>query len=154
MLEILASLNKGELMYSQTHAAFPRKVASLVKHSSKFIAQSVHINSALKTNDDVILEFFPDSKIAPHIFSDKSYTIIGRCSKLVDFELFVQGKQGSQWLNIKKNISLKNARTGSQSVYKDYTTYTAYSKYREFLNDGDTSLLDQAKKILHPGIIR
>lgn len=149
MLEVLSHLNKGEFMHSQTNAAFPRKLASFVKHAGYLLAKDIHI-SAAKTNPDVNIEFFPEVDVAPNLYGDRPYTIIGKVDKLSDFDLVLQGRFSDNWLNITKKVSFKNARNGGHSIYKDYTMHMAYNKYRTFLKDGNTASLDEAKKIFGP----
>ncbi len=147
MLEILSTLNKGELMHSQTFAAFPRKVATVVKHAGNLLAHSIHVST---TKSSSHVEFFPDSKLSRNLFSDKPYTIIGYAEKLCDFELILQGRLGQDWLNLKKEISLKEAVQDGKTLHKELAMYQAYDKYYEFLKHGNTAFLDEAEKLLKP----
>lgn len=151
MLEVLSTLNKGEFMHSQTFAAFPRKVASIVKHAGNLLAHSIHL-SAVKNSG--YIEFFPDPKLTRNLFSDKPYTIIGYAEKLCDFELVLQGRLGHHWLNLKKEISLKQAERNGKTLHKELAMYQAYNKYYEFLKHGNTALLDEAQKLLNPYNLR
>jgi hypothetical protein len=149
MLEVLSHLNKGEFMHSQTNAAFPRKLASFVKHAGYLLAKDVHI-SAAQSNPDVTIEFFPQTDVAPNLYGDRPYTIIGKMDKLSDFDLVLQGRFADNWLNITKKISFKNARNGGLSIYKDYTMHVAYNKYRTYLKEGNVASLNEAKKVFQP----
>lgn len=149
MLEILSNLNKGEFLHSQTHAAFPRKFAAFVKHASHLMANNIHVTAA-KSDQNANLIFYPNETLASNLYIDKPYTIIGKIDRLSDFELIVQGKFGEQWLNLKKNISFKNAKKGGRYIYRDYGMHIAYSKYKEFLKEGNTVCLDEAKQVLKP----
>lgn len=149
MLEVLSHLNRGEFMHSQTNAAFPRKLASFVKHAGYLLAKDIHI-SAAKTNPDINIEFFPDVALAPNLYGDRSYTIVGKIDNLCDFDLVLQGRFCENWLNITKRVSFKTAKNGGHSIYKDYTMHAAYNNYRTFLKGGNTAYLDEAKKILLP----
>lgn len=149
MLEILSHLNKGEFMHSQTNAAFPRKLAAFVKHAGYLLAKDIHI-SAATPNSDINIEFFPDTSLAPNLYGDRPYTIVGKIDKLCDFDLVLQGRFCDNWLNITKKISFKTARNGGHSIYKNYTMQTAYNNYRIFLNEGNTAYLEEAKKVLQP----
>lgn len=149
MLEILSTLNHGECMHSQTNAAFPRKLAAFVKHAGHLIAEDIHI-SAAKADPDLEIEFFPNTASAPNLYGDRPYTIIGKVDKLCDFDLVLQGRVCDQWLNVTKKVSLATAKHGRHAIYKDYTLHMAYNKYREFLQEGNTACLDEAKKVLQP----
>lgn len=149
MLEILSNLNKGELMHSQTHAAFPRKLATLVKHAGNLIAQDIHVN-AIQLYADSKIELLADSTTAPNLYSDRSYTILGKIDELRDFDLVLQGRFCQNWLNITKKISFKTAKTGNYAIYKNYSMQLAYQQYKEFLKEGNTAYLDSATKVFHP----
>ncbi|MCH9630115.1 MAG: hypothetical protein S4CHLAM37_01080 [Chlamydiia bacterium] len=149
MLEIISNLNKGEFLHSQTHAAFPRKFAAFVKHASHLMANNIHV-SAAKSDLNVELEFYPNNALASNLYIDKPYTIVGKIDRLSDFELILQGKFGDQWLNLKKNISFKHARKGGRGIHRDYNMHIAYNKYKEFLKEGNTVCLDEAKTVLKP----
>ena len=149
MLEIISNLNKGEFLHSQTHAAFPRKFAAFVKHASHLMANNIHVTAA-KSDQNVHLEFYPNTALASNLYIDKPYTIIGKIDRLSDFELIVQGKFGEQWLNLKKNISFKHAKKGGRYIQRDYGMHIAYNKYKEFLKEGNTVCLDEAKQVLKP----
>ncbi len=147
MLEILSKLNKGSLMHSQTFAAFPRKVATVVKKAGNLLAQSIHVTT---TKSPCNIEFYPDPKIAKNLFSDRPYTIVGYSEKLCDFELILQGRLGKDFLNLKKEISLKEAVKGGKTLHKELAMYQAYDKYFEFLRCGNIANLDDAKTLLKP----
>ncbi|MBM3191048.1 MAG: hypothetical protein FJZ63_00140 [Chlamydiae bacterium] len=149
MLEILSTLNKGEILHSQTHAAFPRKLASFVKHAGSLIAQDVHV-TAIQPQGNASIELSVDSNLFPNLYSDRPYTILGKIDSLQDFDLVLQGRFCQNWLNITKKISFKNAQTGNYSIYKRYSLETAYNQYREFLKEGNTAYLDSATKVLYP----
>jgi len=149
MLEILSNLNRGEFMHSQTNAAFPRKLAAFVKHAAHLIAKDIHV-SAASANADLEVAFFPDTASSPNLYGDRPYTIIGKIDKLSDFDLVLQGRVCNTWINVTKKVSFSTARHGSHAIYKDYTMHMAYNKYREFLKEGNTACLDEAKKVLQP----
>ncbi|MEI8300038.1 MAG: hypothetical protein WCG10_00300, partial [Chlamydiota bacterium] len=149
MLEILSHLNKGELMHSQTHAAFPRKLATLVKHAGNLVAQDIHVN-AIQVQGNSKIELLADTSTAPNLYSDRSYTILGKIDELYDFDLVLQGRFCQNWINITKKISFKTAKTGNYAIYKNYSMKLAYQQYNEFLKEGNTAYLDSATKVFHP----
>lgn len=149
MLELLSTLNRGEMLYSETHAAFPRKLASLVKHANSLIAQDIHINAAV-SGEPLAVEFYPETSLSPNLYIDRPYTILGKINKLEDFDLVLQGRFCNNWLNVTKKISFKTATKGGHSLYRDYSIALAYNKYKEFLKDGNTACLNEAKQVLQP----
>lgn len=149
MLEILSTLNKGEFLHSQTHAAFPRKFASFVKHAAHLMANSIHV-TAVSKDPSLNLEFYPNESLAQNLYIDKPYTVIGKIDKLTDFEIIVQGKFQDRWMNLTKKVSFKQARKGGRSIQKDYALQIAYGKYKEYLQEGNTACLNEAKEVLKP----
>jgi hypothetical protein len=151
MLEMISLLNRGEYMISQTNAAFPRKLAALVKHASYLAASNVHITTANRSQP-VKVEIYPNSPIAPNLYGDKPYTIVGKIDKLADFDLVLQGRFCDNWILIKKKVSFSNARHGGHSILKDFKTFTAYNQYHEYFEDGSIAHLEDAKETLKPYI--
>lgn len=149
MLEMLSLLNRGEYMISQTNAAFPRKLAALVKHATYLAASNVLISSANRSQN-VHVDLYPNSPIAPNIYGDKPYTIVGKIDKLADFDLVLQGRFCDNWIMIKKKISFSAARHGGHSIIKDFKTLTAYNQYHEYFEDGAIAHLEQAQDTLKP----
>ncbi len=144
MLEMISLLNRGEYMISQTNAAFPRKLAALVKHATYLAASNVHITTANRSQP-VKVEIYPNSPIAPNLYGDKPYTIVGKIDKLADFDLVLQGRFCDNWILIKKKVSFSNARHGGHSILKDFKTFTAYNQYHEYFEDGSLAHLEESK---------
>ena len=135
MLEMLSCLNRGEYMISQTNAAFPRKLAALVKHATYLAASNVHITTAHRSANSQI-ELYPNAPIAPNLYGDKPYTIVGKIDKLADFDLVLQGRFCDNWIFIKKKVAFSAARHGGHSILKDFKTFTSYNQYHEHFEEG------------------
>gem|GEM_PF-3206996 len=148
-LELLSYLQKGESLTSQTHAALPRKLAALVKHATHLAASDIHIFATNK-RDDTSIELFPKAHIAPNLYADRPYAVIGKINKLSDFDLVIQGKFCDNWVLIKKRISFSEAKHGGHYIVKEYKNLKAYDSYREYIEEGNLTALEEAKKVLQP----
>jgi hypothetical protein len=149
MLDLMSTFNNGELMYSKTHAAFPRKLAVLIKHIGSFLAKDIHIQIASK-NFDTGIEFYPNEQTLPSLYSDKPYMVYGSITDLKDFDLLLQGFTGDQWINIKQHISFKNAEKATYAMKRNVALQQAYVCYDYFLQKEDPFFLTEAKRFLEP----
>lgn len=149
MIEMLSHLNRGEYIASQTNAAFPRKLAAMVKHATYLAASNVTISTA-KKNPDCTIDFYPNFPIAPNLYGDKPYTIVGKINKLSDFDLVLQGKFCENYIFIKKRVSFSSARHAGHSIHKDLKTYSAYHHFHDFYQDGNIANLEKAQNLLKP----
>lgn len=92
--------NVEESLYSDTHATFPRRLASLVKNISFPIANHLKI-SAITEDPDLHIELSPNSHI---LHQDKPFIIYGKMDHLKNFQLILQGNSVNSWINITKPI--------------------------------------------------
>ncbi|MCK4934615.1 MAG: hypothetical protein KAR79_03420 [Simkaniaceae bacterium] len=146
MLKLLSSLNKGELMHSPTHAAFPRKLARLVKHVDRIFAKDLRV--LLKTEGySQVLQL---NSHLPNFFQDRPYVIYGKVDNLQDFELHIQGKMHGKIFSHTQKISFENAKSAGYQLQKNYSTKQADVCFEYFLTDSNPIYLREAKKILEP----
>ncbi|NGX39780.1 MAG: hypothetical protein KR126chlam1_01113 [Chlamydiae bacterium] len=149
LLDLLSYTTGGKLLYSDTNAAFPRKLVRLVKNLHHPIVKNVVVDIATKdTGAKVTL--FPSSKPFSPMFAGQAYTIMGTIDELCDFTLFVQGQNNEHWLNIRKNISLKEATRNSRSLEKHWANAQSKICYDQFLISGKRSHLKEAQQIVAP----
>lgn len=146
-LDLLSSVNKGYLLYSDTHASFPRKLTKLVLDLLHPIAKDV-IASIVKSNPKSQIKLHPSAASLPCLFSKQPYTIYGTADTLSDFTLVLQGKNKDQIFTIKKNISFTRAKNDTRALSKHWSQKQAHVCYEEYLKNGETALLDQAKSFL------
>lgn len=145
VLDLLSHASRGQMLYSDTHAAFPRKLAKLVI-DLRFPLGREMAASVLKGSPDICL--FPSSPHLPALYSDKPFTVYGVADKLSDFTILLQGRHKDQWLSIKKNISFAKVKTNSRALEKEWVNQKAYSLYEKFLKEGQISQLEQAQSLL------
>ena len=58
MLDLVSTFNGGEMMYSQTNASFPRKLALFVKHIENFVAGDIRVHTT--DPEQAKIEFYPN----------------------------------------------------------------------------------------------
>ncbi len=146
MLDLISTFNGGEMMYSKTSAAFPRKFAILVKHIESCIAKDIHPF----VTDEKEISFYPNQTASPAIYTDRPYLIYGTTQTLENFDLLLQGRMGNQWVNIKQHISFENATLANEASMRGCALQKAYSCYDYYLEKEDPFFLVEAEKILKP----
>lgn len=154
LLDLLSYTSGGKTLYSDTNAAFPRKLVHLVKELHDPIVKNVTIEiSANDSNAQVSL--YPQTQLLPPMFIGQPYVVVGTIDELCDITLFIQGKNQDKWLNIRKKISLAGNTTGGRSLEKLWAHVQSKICYEHFLKNGKNSHLKEAKELVAPynGII-
>lgn len=146
-LKMLSLASRGTLLYSDTHAAFPRKLAKLVMDMRYPIAKEM--NATLMADKTAHVELLPPSSRLPNLFCDHPYILVGSCDKLTDFTLVLEGKNRDQVFSIQKNINLSKAKQGSRLLVKQWQEEFAHTLFDQYLREGESTLLEQAEKTLH-----
>jgi hypothetical protein len=147
MLDLLSAFGRGSLLYSDTHAAFPRKLASLVIGIRNPIAKEIDFH--ISTSDPTArLCLFPTASHLPTFFSDRPYTLYGMCDHLCSFNLILQGRNKNQPLMIRKTITLSAGKTDTKGLKKERDRVEAHLYYEKFLDEGKVAHLDKAKELL------
>jgi len=152
MLDLISAFNNGEFMYSPTNAAFPRKLAVLVKHIESFIAKDIRIHVTSSSNN-LDVQFYPNRESYPSLYADHPYTLYGSIDKLEDFDLIIQGKSGDQWVNIKQRVTFQNAEKAGFKLKRNFALQQAYACYDYYLKKDDPFFLAEAERILTPHAI-
>lgn len=114
--DIINIPNIEESLYSDTHATFPRRLATLVKNLSFPIANHLKI-SAITDDPNLHIELFPNSHI---IHQDKPFIIYGKMDHLKNFQLILQGNNLSSWINITKPITFNVPCHSTKSLAKHF----------------------------------
>ena len=149
MLDLISTFNHGEFMYSPTHAAFPRKLAVLVKHIESFIVKNIRIHVTSARND-LDVQFYPNQESFPSLYADHPYTLYGSIDKLEDFDLILQGQSGDRWVNILQHVSFANAEQAGHKLKRNFALQQAYVCYDYYLKKNDPFFLAEAERILSP----
>ena len=146
MLDLISTFNNGEFMYSPTHAAFPRKLAIFVRHIKRLVAKDIYIQALAK--DGAKVRFYPHREAYPSLYSDTPYTVYGSIDRLDDFDLILQGRLKTQWVNIQQSVSFASAEKVNITFERNFALQKAYSYYSGYLKENDPSLLKKAEEIL------
>ena len=146
-LNLLGTVSRGSLVYSDTHTGFPRKLAKLVLSLRSPVAKEMSI-SIMSNDRTARLQLYPSSSRLPYLLSDHPYVLYGTADKLSDFTLILEGKNKGQIFTIKKEISFAKAKPASRLLSKEWATQQAYLFYEQYLQEGKPALLEEAKKLL------
>lgn len=140
LLELLSRFSRGKMLYSDTHTAFPRKLAKLTLTLRNPIAKEMTL-SIVKAQEGCHLKLFPPSSSLPLLFSDQPYEIFGEIDELSDFTLLLEGKNKNELLTLKKTISFADSKSDAKYVQTGWKQYQNYQHYETFLKNGKLSAL-------------
>lgn len=146
-LDLLSSVSGGKLLYSDTHAAFPRKLAKLILDLRDPIATDLTI-SAVPYQPQSHFEFYPACSHLPALYSHQPYVVVGQVDDPCAFDLIIQGRHRDQWIAIKKNISFNEGQKGDHQLTSEWNAQHAHLCYAKFLKEGKPTHLKEAKEIL------
>ncbi len=146
MLNLLAQLGGGEFLYSQTHAAFPRKLSIMMKKIRRPILTNITI-TPINAKSYKIEQV---DKCKQPLFADKSYTTYLTTNCVDDLNIIIQGYASSgHYINIQKQIYIKNIVYGGSTCQKEVAKRRVLSYVVKFLLSNDNNDLQQAIKIAH-----
>lgn len=146
-LDMLASVSGGKLLYSDTHASFPRKLSKLVLDLKDPVAKDLLI-TALPHNPHSHIEFHTLSAHQAPLYSRQPWTVYGQIDDPCSFDLILQGRHAEDWIAIKKTVSFIDGRKGDGTLEKQWNGQYANTCYSRFLEEGKKSFLKQALEIL------
>lgn len=146
-LELLSRLSRGHLMYSDTHASFPRKLAKLVSILRKPLVKEMAL-TIVATDPEAHLQLYPTDLRMPDLLSGKPYVVFGRIKKPTDFTIMLQGKNRENVLSIKKTLSFQHAKTGTSSFLREWYINHAHLYYEQYLQNGRSAFLEKAQSYL------
>lgn len=147
LLDLISSVNGGELLHADTLASFPRKLGKLLLTLRNPIAKDLSA-TAIALNSHAKITLYPASSQMAPLYSGKAYTLLGQTDQLTDFSLLIQGHHQDLWLNIQKTISLKESKETLRPLEKLWATEESRLHYQNFLQDGKTAHLDKAQEAL------
>lgn len=146
LLDLLSSLSRGSLLYSDTHTSFPRKLAKLVIDLRHPIAKDMML-SIVEANISSSIRLYPASAHLPYLLSDHPYIIFGTADKLSDFTILLEGRNKNKVLSIKKTISFEKAKQDARFLVQKWKTTQAHEYYKKYLEEGQISLLQKAESL-------
>lgn len=147
MLDLLSSISGGKLLWSDTHASFPRKLAKLVLDLRDPIATELSVD-AIPFQSQARVTLSPVFFQSPVLFSHQPYVIYGSIDQPGPFDLIIQGRHRDQWIAIKKSVSFVDGVKGDRALLNQWSSQKAHRVYTKFLDDGKSAYLKEAKEIL------
>ncbi|MBM3207971.1 MAG: VWA domain-containing protein, partial [Chlamydiae bacterium] len=145
-LDMLCNLSGGRLLYSDTNASFPRKLASMIKTLRFPIAKDVKV-TAVATNAKARLNLVSNQNHLPPFYANEPYTIIGNIERLCDINLTIEAKHDDEWVCIQKTISFNDAVVDEKLV-KQWNKAIVTAEYESFLKEPKGKHIKKAKEIL------
>ena len=146
-LDMLSSLTGGKLIYSDTHASFPRKLSKLILDLKDPVAKELSI-SVVPENPRSHVTFYPAGSHLSSLFGHQPYVIVGQIDEPCAFDLILQGRHRGEWIAIKKNISFIDGHKGDPAFEKMWNSEHANLCYAKFLKEGALKHLKEAQEIL------
>ncbi|MES2122001.1 MAG: VWA domain-containing protein [Chlamydiota bacterium] len=146
-LDLLCSVSGGKLLYSDTHASLPRKLAKLVLDLKAPIAKDI-LMTAVPHNPRSHVEFSSVGSHLPALFSHQPYVVYGQIDEPCSFDLVLQGRHRDQWIAIKKVVNFIDGKKGDKTLEANWKAQQANRCYAKFLKKGNVAVLKEARKIL------
>jgi hypothetical protein len=147
MLDLLSSISGGKLLYSDTHASFPRKLGKLILDLRDPVISEIMV-TAIPDNPHAHIEIASASMHMPCLYSTQPYVVVGTIDEPCNFDLIVQGRHNNEWVSIRKNLSFVEADKATRADARHWESMQANACYEDFLKEGKSSYLKEAKKIL------
>ncbi len=145
-LDMLCHCSGGKLLYSDTHASFPRKLAKLMLDLKDPIANNLKI-TAIPENPYAHVTLYPSGCLST-LYGNQPYVIVGEIDEPGAFDFVVQGKHRDEWIEIRKNVSFIDGHKGDSALESKWEAEHANLCYEKFLDDGLAKHLKEAKQIL------
>lgn len=146
-LDMLCSLSGGKLLYSDTHASFPRKLAKLVMDLKDPVAKNLKV-AAIAHNPSATIEFYSENTQMSSLYGNQPYVIVGQIDEPCSFDLIIQGRHRGEWIAIKKSVSFIDGHKGDSALEKIWDAEHANICYSKFIKEGKSKYLKDAKEIL------
>ncbi|MDN3507511.1 MAG: hypothetical protein P0S94_01165, partial [Simkaniaceae bacterium] len=108
-----------------------------------------HIHATVsKAPDEAEIVLFPKENYMPNLCIHKPLVICGQVKKPQDFEMILQGRAGSEWINIRLPISLSKAEKPERSIEKDFALFRALNQFDNYLEEGKIAHLEEAQDLI------
>jgi hypothetical protein len=147
-LDLISTESGGKLLYSDTHASFPRKLAKLILDLKDPLATELDV-SVRPYCPQSLIELYPLAYSLPPLYAHEPYVILGEISHLTSFDLIIEGRHNGEWIGIKKTISLEKAPPAESQLVKQWKKMRAGTCYAKFLEEGKVAYLKAAKEMLN-----
>ncbi len=146
LLSLLSSLCRGNLIHSDTHSSFPRKLSKLITDLRHPIASEV--SATIVTNEQANTILYQSNAYFPTLHYDESYILYGETTNPSSQTFILQAKQNGNWIALQKQIDFENASPLSPGLTKEAKASKSTLFFDHFIQEGKHSALDQAQKVL------
>lgn len=136
LLQLLTKSSGGELLFSSTQAAFPRKLAQFVKEVSTPIASNISITLSPENPRSQATLFLSSGQL-PALYSGKSLLLSGTLTEDSNLLLTIHGKHGNQPFFIQKTVSFAKNSSLPRSMESAWKKEQACRFYERYLTTGD-----------------
>lgn len=147
LLDLLSALNRGTALHSDTHSAFPRKLAKRVMDLQEPLAKDISL-AVIPSDPESHIRLYPPQSRLPTLYRNQPYLLVGSIDQLSDFTLLIEGKHQGEEILIEKQISFADAKNGDLILEKKWGAEQAHLLYDLFLEKGDISYFQEAKDLL------
>lgn len=147
MLETVAELGKGELIYAKTHSAFARKFTKNVQTISKPIFFDLHLSAA---SPDALVNLTPQ-KTRPFYYGyKKSLFFVRPKAGLTNVDVLLQGRTlDNRYFNYRTTLYFDPSSDASKKTNQTYAKQKALGHFLRFLKTNSQEELSQAQKLLN-----
>lgn len=150
LLDLLTSMNKGNLFYSSNMQETQAITRRLIEEIGRPIGKDLHISALSKASPDPLI-LYPKQNRLSDLYENRPLIVMGKVKKLSPLYLFVQGRYYDNWLDIEKEVLFQNAQ---QVAYADldrsWTLHQVNDVYDAYLQDGSLSRLSLLRRMLMP----
>lgn len=144
-LDFFASMNGGQLIMAGSFPNIRNKLTKLIHSINRPFAQNISIRASNTKPGSHMQIYAPLNEV---LYLDHPLVLLGSTKKLEDFTLFVQGRAGNKWVNIKKEISFEAAEEASDYIRREWDILNAHKSFSKYLSDQNTSHLQEASDLL------
>lgn len=146
-LDLLSNNSGGKLLYSDTHAAFPRKLAKLILDLKDPIAKHLTLK-AVPSDPNAHITFQTPFSAISTLYRHQPYTIYGEIDTPCSFDFLLEGRHRDTWVGIKKLVSFSDGKKGDRSLESNWGAQRANLYYDKFLEEGKKVHLKIAGELL------
>ncbi|MDP1834383.1 MAG: hypothetical protein Q8K75_00490 [Chlamydiales bacterium] len=150
LLDLLTSLNKGQLVYVPALGQLQNGMSDLFISLQNPIGKEI-VSNAVPLSENTVVNLYPRQERLPNLYKDCPYVLYGSCSQTDDFYLFLQGKYYDRFLDIQQLVSFREGKEiPAIDLERHWAIIQAYELYDSYLEKGNHSNINAARRLLAP----
>jgi hypothetical protein len=149
LLDFFATINKGKRWEASTDRGLKKQLVKLMKSVRNPIANNMQATFLFPSGEGKV-SFLPPETQLRNLYGQEPYVILGSTKTLDDSLLFLQGKIGNKWINIKKKIHFSPEKEGGRALAEQWAVRSSYEYYKLFLKDPNPEYVKKANRLLQP----